>query len=158
MIRFYCMKRCKMRPRITCSKKYKGLPCRRGSCAPSGQEIMRRPAWKNKTLLRAASRHKPPAHLINCAVNWIPRVCGQTQTTREHVAEQEQPTSPALFIKYLRNEDAMCLQQAWPGDKRTVWEKHLGQFAFLFNQSVLHVPWAGAASSEASQPGAPDCP
>lgn len=77
--------------RITCSKKYKRLPCWRGLCAPSGQEIMRWPAWKNKTLLRAASRHKPPAHLINCAVNWIPRVCGQTQTTREHVAEQEPP-------------------------------------------------------------------
>lgn len=65
--------------RITRSKKHKRLPCWRGLRAPSGQEIMRRPAWKNKTLLRAASRHKPPAHLINCAVNWI-SPCVRTNT------------------------------------------------------------------------------
>lgn len=119
-------------PRTTCSKNIK-TDC----VAPSGQEIMRRPRVENKTLLRAASRHKPPAHLINCAVNWIPRAQTQTQTSRERVTEPGAPPvaprfSEALFIECLRNEDAACLQPAWPADKRqeTGQEKHLGRFVF----------------------------
>lgn len=141
-------------PRTTCSKNIK-TDC----VAPSGQEIMRRPRVENKTLLRAASRHKPPAHLINCAVNWIPRAQTQTQTSRERVAQPGAPPvaprfSEALFIECLRNEDAACLQPAWPGDKRqeTGQEKHLGRFVFWSVRAPRATSWS-SVFSDVRDPG-----
>lgn len=42
------------------------------------------------------------------------------------------PLVRTLFIKYLRNEDAMCLQPPWPRDKRTVDERNINSSSFFF--------------------------
>lgn len=121
----YSMKRRKMTLYVASNhlfRKSKDFPPWHRLRAPWGQEIMRRPAWKIK--LSKSSVAPQTSRSLNKLRRKLDSPCVRTNTDDSSTRRRAGSPPPqslhvleALFIEYLRDEGATCLQPAWAGDK-----------------------------------------